>query len=90
MYSHSQSSDIPQFYDTVFTFQQTSTDTDYIVSLTPHPFNTIDVVVTNITACLQITRQCGLAFSGVKCYGRCWLLEDGGHLPWKMLAITYK
>ena len=24
------------------------------------------------------------------CYGRCWRLEDGGHLPRKMLAITYK
>ena len=45
------------------------------------------------TCCVRDRQNKGNIHPDVKyfvCYGRCWLLEDGGHLPRKKLAITYK
>ena len=62
-YSHSQ-------YETVSAFNNSSafslpSDVSiHSVQLTPHSFSTADAVVTNITACVNITSQCGMAFNG--------------------------
>ena len=62
-YSHSQ-------YETVYEFNNSSafslpSDVSiHSVQLTPHSFPTADAVVTNITACVNIASQCGMAFCG--------------------------
>ena len=63
IYSHFQ-------YDTIYpyslstSFSLLSNISMYTIPLTPSNFGTQDGVVTNITACINITSQCGITFSG--------------------------